>query len=146
MNGAALLLIGAVAAVGVLHTIVPDHWLPIALIARERGWSKRETARAALQAGTGHILSTLLIALAVWVAGLAFAERFGHVVDLASSLALIGFGGWIAISAWGELHHIDGAEHRHAHSHGHSHSHVRGTCLARYCNCDGLRPCPGDRG
>ena len=123
MNGAALLLIGAVAAVGVLHTIVPDHWLPIALIARERGWSKRETARAALQAGTGHILSTLLIALAVWVAGLAFANRFGHVVDLASSLALIGFGGWIAISAWGELHHIDGAEHRHAHSHGHSHSH-----------------------
>ena len=65
MNGAALLLIGAVAAVGVLHTIVPDHWLPIALVARERGWSKRETARAALQAGTGHILSTLLIALAV---------------------------------------------------------------------------------
>ena len=146
MNGAALLLIGAVAAVGVLHTIVPDHWLPIALIARERGWSKRETARAALQAGTGHILSTLLIALAVWVAGLAFAERFGHVVDLASSLALIGFGGWIAISAWGELHHIDGAEHRHAHSPRPLPFPWRGTCLARYCNCDGLRPCPGDRG
>ena len=123
MNGAALLLIGAVAAVGVLHTMVPDHWLPIALIARERGWSKRETTRAALQAGTGHILSTLLIALAVWVAVLAFAERFGHVVDLASSLALIGFGSWIAISAWGELHYLHGAEHRHAHSHGPSHSH-----------------------
>ncbi len=123
MNGAALLLIGAVAAVGVLHTIVPDHWLPIALIARERGWSKRETARAALQAGTGHILSTLLIALAVWVAGLAFANRFGHVVDVASSLALIGFGGGIAISAWGELHHIEGAERRHEHSHVHGAEH-----------------------
>jgi hypothetical protein len=35
--GPQLLLIGAVAAVGVLHTIVPDHWLPIALIARQRG-------------------------------------------------------------------------------------------------------------
>jgi hypothetical protein len=53
-----LLLIGAVASVGVLHTIVPDHWAPITLIARQRGWSKAETARAAFQAGTGHVLST----------------------------------------------------------------------------------------
>ena len=43
--GPELLLIGAVAAVGVLHTIVPDHWVPITLIARQRGWSKGETAR-----------------------------------------------------------------------------------------------------
>ena len=49
--GPELLLIGAVAAVGVLHTIVPDHWVPITLIARQRGWSKVETARASLQAG-----------------------------------------------------------------------------------------------
>ena len=73
--GPALLLVGAVATVGVLHTIVPDHWVPITLIARQQGWSKSETARAALQAGTGHILSTLLIALVVWLAGVAFAER-----------------------------------------------------------------------
>ena len=116
-----LMLIGAVAAVGVLHTIVPDHWVPIALIARQRGWSKAETARAAFQAGTGHVVSTLLIALAVWVAGAAFAARFGHLVDAVSSLALIGFGGWIAISAWRELQ----PAHGHAHGHGHAHSHDR---------------------
>ena len=99
-DGPALLLVAAVATVGVLHTIVPDHWVPITLIARQRGWSKSETARAALQAGTGHVLSTLLIALVVWLAGVAFAERFGHIVDTVSSLALIAFGGWFAISAW----------------------------------------------
>ena len=49
-DGPQLLLVGAVAAVGILHTIVPDHWVPIALIARQRGWSQRETAFAALQA------------------------------------------------------------------------------------------------
>src|ERR1700730_10046352 len=74
--GPELLLVAAVATVGVLHTIVPDHWVPIALIARQRGWSKSETARAALQAGIGHVLSTLLIALVVWLAGVAFAQRF----------------------------------------------------------------------
>ena len=75
-----LLLIGAVAGVGVLHTIVPDHWVPITLIARQRGWSKAETARASFQAGVGHVLSTLVIAAVVWLAGVAVASCFGHVV------------------------------------------------------------------
>lgn len=121
--GAEWLLIGAVAAVGVLHTIVPDHWVPIALIARQRGWSARETALASLQAGTGHVLSTLLIALVVWLAGVAVAARFGHVVDTAASLALVAFGGWIAISAWRELRGGHGHGHSHSHGHGHSPNH-----------------------
>jgi ABC-type nickel/cobalt efflux system permease component RcnA len=115
--GPELLLVGSVAAVGVLHTIVPDHWVPITLIARQRGWSGAETARAALMAGTGHVISTLLIALVVWIAGVAVAARFGHVVDTAASLALVLFGGWIATSAWREL----GGGHGHAHDHSHAH-------------------------
>ncbi len=108
-----VLLVAAVGAVGVLHTMVPDHWVPITLIARQRGWSRRETARAALQAGTGHVVSTLLIALAVWIAGVAFATRFGQAVSTLSSLALIAFGGWIAISSWRELRAEGGHDHHH---------------------------------
>src|ERR1700738_4470534 len=104
-----LLLIGAVASVGVLHTIVPDHWVPIPLLARQRGVSKAETALAAFQAGTGHVLSTLLIGLIVWFAGVVVAARFGHLVETASSIALIALGGWIAISAWRELRISGGA-------------------------------------
>jgi ABC-type nickel/cobalt efflux system permease component RcnA len=118
---AEFLLVGAVAVVGVLHTIVPDHWVPITLIARQRGWTKAETISAAIKAGTGHVLSTLAIALVVWFAGAAVAAHFGHRVDLASSVALIGFGLWIAISSWLETRH--GA---HGHDHGHSHSHDHG--------------------
>jgi len=113
--GPELLLVGAVAAVGVLHTAVPDHWVPITLIARQQGWTKAQTAGASLKAGTGHVLSTLLIALIVWIAGVAFAQRFGHYVDTASSLALMGFGGWIAISALLEMRH---GGHGHSHDHG----------------------------
>ncbi len=119
------LLLAAVAVVGVLHTIVPDHWVPITLIARQRGWSKAETARASLQAGTGHVLSTLLIALIVWLAGVAFAERFGRIVDTVSSLALVAFGAWIAMSAWRDLRRHSGHGHGHSHQfpylHGHGH-------------------------
>jgi ABC-type nickel/cobalt efflux system permease component RcnA len=123
--GPELLLVAAVATVGVLHTIVPDHWVPITLIARQRGWSKSETARAALLAGSGHILSTLLIAVVVWLAGVAFAERFGHVVDTISSLALIAFGGWFAISAWRDLRMHGGHGHGHSHDFPHLHENDR---------------------
>lgn len=114
-----LLLVGAVVGVGILHTIVPDHWVPIALIARQQGWSRREIAVAALKAGTGHVLSTLLIGLVVWIAGVAFATRFGNAVSIVSSLALIAFGGWIAIGSLREMR--CGNAHGHNHDHGFEH-------------------------
>jgi nickel/cobalt transporter (NicO) family protein len=123
--GSATLLVGAVLVVGVLHTIVPDHWVPITLIARQRGWSKAETARAALQAGTGHVVTTLILAAIVWLAGVAVAAKFGHWVDTISSVALIGFGLWIAISSWLELRKGDGHGHSHGpHGHTHDFSHL----------------------
>ena len=107
MSKEALLLVFAVVAVGVLHTLVPDHWMPITLLARARHWTRAQTARAAFGAGLGHTLSTLAIGLVVWLAGVAFAARFGNVVSVLSGVALIGFGAWIAIGAWRELraHH-----------------------------------------
>jgi nickel/cobalt transporter (NicO) family protein len=119
--GPETLLIISVGVVGVLHTIVPDHWVPITLVARQRGWSKAETARAAVQAGIGHVVSTLIIASVIWLAGVAFAVRFGHFVDAVTSVALIAFGGWIAVAAWRDLHRAAGHAHNHGHGHGHSH-------------------------
>jgi len=124
-----LVLLGSVVVVGILHTIVPDHWAPIMLIARQKKWSKGQTVRAALQAGTGHVVTTLLIAVVVWIAGIAVATRFGNLVDTLSSIALIGFGLWIAIGSWREMHHEQGHYHGdiyHPHEHREdddSHSH-----------------------
>ena len=117
--GPEALLVAAVVGVGILHTIVPDHWVPITLIARQRGWSRTDTAQAAFKAGTGHVLSTLLIGLLVWIAGVAFATRFGTYVSIASSVALIGFGGWIALASLREMR----SGHEHGHDHGRAHAH-----------------------
>jgi len=119
-TASAALLVGAVLIVGVLHTMVPDHWVPITLIARQRGWSRGETARAALQAGTGHVATTLILAAIVWLAGVAIAARFGHWIDTISSVALVGFGLWIAISSWFDLRSTNGHGHGHG-PHGHTH-------------------------
>jgi len=118
----ALLLLAAVIAVGVLHTMVPDHWVPITVMARQHGWSRAETARAAAQAGLGHVVSTLIIGAVIWLLGVATAQRFGGLADTLSSVALIGFGGWFVISGLRELHHDHGG---HDHGHGHPHNHGR---------------------
>ncbi|MGH7013909.1 MAG: hypothetical protein ACREEL_07100 [Stellaceae bacterium] len=121
-SASAILLMIAVVVVGVLHTAVPDHWVPISLLARQHGWSRAETARAAARAGAGHVLSTLLIGVVVWLVGVATAQRFGGVINTLSSLALIGFGGWCVVSALNELR----SEHEHHHGHDHDHEHGHG--------------------
>jgi nickel/cobalt transporter (NicO) family protein len=126
-TGSAALLVSAVLVVGILHTIVPDHWVPITLIARQRGWTSSQTARAALLAGTGHVITTLILAAIVWLAGVAVAAKFGHWVDTISSIALVAFGLWIATSSWLQLRSGDGHGHSHdPHGHTHDFSHLAG--------------------
>ena len=114
----------AVAGVGILHTVVPDHWLPIAVVARRRKWSRAQTARAALGAGAGHVVSTLAIGVVVWFAGVTAARHYGRLVSELSSVALIAFGGWIAFESWRELRAgTQHAHHAHPHDHGNDREH-----------------------
>ena len=123
-----ILLLGSVVVVGILHTIVPDHWVPITLMARQQGWSKKQTAKAALMAGTGHVLTTLIIASIVWIGGVVLATQFGKLIDVLSSVALITFGGWIALASLREIQ--EGHSHTHDHDHhesdDHDHTHDHG--------------------
>jgi len=118
------LLIAAVAAVGVLHTMVPDHWAPIAVLARGQGWSRARTARAAALAGFGHVTSTLILGLIAWAVGLVAAEHYGNLVSRFSAIALIAFGGWIGVTSWREAQEGHSREHL---GHAHRHRHPDGT-------------------
>jgi len=130
IDRAGFILIITVAAVGVLHTIVPDHWAPIVVLGRQQGWSLGRTARTAALAGLGHVTSTLILGCLLWIAGASLAARYAHLVSLVSAIALIGFGLWIAYGAWREARERDeGHGHGHGHSHyehGHAHRHGEG--------------------
>ncbi len=67
MTSQATLLILAV--VGVLNTLGPDQWVPIVVIARQRGWTRWDASRAALAAGIGHTTTTLILGAVIWYAG-----------------------------------------------------------------------------
>lgn len=105
----------AAITVGVLHTLAPDHWLPIAAVSRARGWSQKRTARVAFFCGLGHVTVSAALGLLALVSGTAVVEAFGARSASVAGVLLVGFG--LAYALWGARHFI--MRKLHGHSHGH---------------------------
>lgn len=110
----ALPLAVAAASVGALHSLAPDHWLPIAAVGRARGWSTARTARVGLVCGFGHVTVSVALGLVGLVTGRRAVTVLGDRTAAVSGLLLVGFG--VAYAAWG-------LRHARAHLHGHHHDH-----------------------
>jgi hypothetical protein len=126
------------ASVGALHSLAPDHWVPIAALSRARGWSGRRTARIALACGFGHVTVSVGLGLAALVTGEAAMRALGDKSGVIASAFLIAFGALYAL--WGARHAIHRWRHGHDHAHGHHHGHDHGrsattawTLFAIYC-------------
>ena len=89
-----------------LHTLIPDHWLPFVLIGRARGWSVSTVAFVSGLAGTIHVvLSVLLGIAAVWI-GLTAMEAVGETLERAGGILLIVFGLGYAGWSWSKGGHF----------------------------------------
>lgn len=104
------LLISAV-SVAFFHALAPDHWVPFVALAKGSRWSMRKLAWVTMLAGTGHVVSSLLLGLIGLWAGLAIHRLEGTEVWRGSVgiWLLIGFG--VAYALWGFKH----AQHHHPH-------------------------------
>jgi hypothetical protein len=113
-SSVALLLLAA-AVVAVLHAILPDHWVPLAVVARTQRWSLLQVARVSALASAGHVLTSLLLAGIVAEVGFQFAHQIdaeqGHLIGVVLVLTGLGF------LVWG----MTGHGHHHAAGHGHPH-------------------------
>ena len=56
-----LLVLGAAVVVAVLHSILPDHWVPLAIVARTQRWSLWRVGRVTLLASLGHVVTSLVL-------------------------------------------------------------------------------------
>jgi hypothetical protein len=103
------LLLAAAGTVGFLHSILPDHWVPLAVVARTRRWSVVHTARVSLLASIGHVATSIILAGIIAVIGLQFRSAFetqqGHIVGVILILTGLGFAAWS----------LSGHDHEHSH-------------------------------
>lgn len=117
MSHASLFTSLALAAitVGSLHSLAPDHWVPIAAVARARGWSRVRTTRVAFICGLGHVTVSVLLGLLALLFGNQLFKSFGERMVSVAGLLLVGFG--MAYAIWGLrgalAHRIHGHHHHH---------------------------------
>ncbi len=102
-------------AVGSLHTLAPDHWVPFAALARAQGWSAARTARVTVLCGLGHVTVSVILGLLALVFGLKVLATFGARMESVAGLLLVGFG--LAYGLWG----LRAAAGRRIHGHVHDH-------------------------
>jgi nickel/cobalt transporter (NicO) family protein len=109
------LLLFSALAIGSLHALAPDHWIPFVALARAQQWSKLKTTVSVILAGVGHVGSSVVISIIGIGVGIA-AEHVNGWESMRgniASLLLIGFG--LAYMVWGIKNM--GRNHHHQHTH-----------------------------
>jgi nickel/cobalt exporter len=121
MSGTAPALLAAAAGVGFGHAILPDHWVPLAVLGRTRRYPLSRIARLSGLAGVAHVLVSIVLGAVIIVIGLQFRSTIQHAQDTIIGCILIATGvGFAILELSGHGHHHD---HDHDHHHGHDHTH-----------------------
>ena len=117
MSAGAPVLLAAAAGVGVAHAVLPDHWMPLAVISRTQRYPARRVARLAGLAGVGHVVLSMVLGAVVIAIGL----QLRHTVESAQGLIV---GGLLVLTGLGfGVLQVRGHGHEHPHGHDHPHHH-----------------------
>jgi nickel/cobalt exporter len=117
-------LLAASAGVGFGHAILPDHWVPLAVLGRTRRYPLARVARLSGLAGVAHVLVSILLGAVIIAVGLQFRSAVQSAQDTIIGCVLILTGlGFVVLELSGRGHHHD---HDHEHEHGHEHGHDSG--------------------
>ncbi|WP_370348200.1 hypothetical protein [Catenulispora sp. EB89] len=140
-------LMFAAAGVGFGHAVLPDHWMPLAVLSRTRRYPTCRTVRLSLAAGVTHVLVSLLMGAVLVLVGLQFRDTVSRHTDLViGGILLVTGAAFLVMELVGRGHghshdgehghgyghgrghgpthdHGHGHEHEHEHEHGHEHEH-----------------------
>ena len=101
MTQAGLALVVTTIVTAVVHTLIPDHWLPFVLVSRAGRWTVRRTVILTAGSAALHVVVSISLGLLLVIAGLGaekavvgLAER----LESASGWLLVGFG--LAYMIW----------------------------------------------
>jgi nickel/cobalt transporter (NicO) family protein len=114
-------LLAAAAGVAVGHAILPDHWVPLAVVGRTHRYTLRRVAKLSTAAAIAHVLVSLVLGGIIVAVGLQFRSDIQAAQDTVIGTVLIVTGlAFVALE-------LTGRGHRHAHGHDdgeHHHEHV----------------------
>lgn len=116
---ATLVLTISAASLAVLHTLIPDHELPLAMIGRAQNWTIKKMAGITVIAGLIHISVSMAIGVIAIVVSTVLAQQVAVTAHRISGILLIGFGLVYSLLGWRRKH---GHVHLHDHKNSNHHS------------------------
>ncbi|PZS08480.1 MAG: hypothetical protein DLM64_12440 [Solirubrobacterales bacterium] len=120
MSGTTPALFAAAAGVGFGHAILPDHWVPLAVLGRARRYPLSKVARLSGLAGIAHVLLSIVLGGVIIVIGLQFRSVVQSAQDTIIGCILIATGlGFIVLELTGRGHHHDHDHDGYSHDHKH---------------------------
>jgi nickel/cobalt transporter (NicO) family protein len=131
MSGTTPALIAAACGVAFGHSIMPDHWVPLAIVGRTRRYRLATVARLSGLAGVAHVLVSLLLGGLIIAIGLQFRSTVEQAQNAIVGGVLIATGiAFILLElsgrGHGRSHERAGRDHDHGHDHVHNETRLRG--------------------
>ncbi len=110
MNQAGLALVATTIITAVVHTLIPDHWLPFVLVSRAERWSPRRTISVTAASALLHVVVSIALGILIVVLGRGAGQAvmgFAEEIESMTGWLLVIFGlaymGWFLLRG-GHVH------------------------------------------
>lgn len=91
--------------VSIIHSLMPEHWIPFILVGRVRKWTPARTAFFTFLAMSIHLLGGLILGFLAFF-GITSAQRLGEIFEMIALILLILFGIYYMLpERWTERFH-----------------------------------------
>ncbi|MCL5954786.1 MAG: hypothetical protein M1507_01545 [Candidatus Thermoplasmatota archaeon] len=99
-----VLLLLVALSVSSLHMIAPDHWLPLTVISSAKAYSSTKKYGVAAGLGFAHAATSIVVAMAIFYAGLVLIHSYVSYLLLAGEVLLVIIGLYFIINGYRESH------------------------------------------
>lgn len=121
-------LLAAAGGVGFGHAVLPDHWVPLAVVGRTQRYPLVKVARLSGLAGVAHVLVSVVLGGLIILVGLPLRDAVQHVQDtIIGGLLILTGVAFLALEMSGRGHHHASEGHHHHGPEAHHHHHPGAT-------------------
>jgi len=85
-------VIGGTILLAFVHSLIPNHWLPLVAVSRAEKWNKRELNTITFTAALAHVLGTVALGIVLGFIGKKLQQQFGEIINVVAPILLIVFG------------------------------------------------------
>jgi len=82
------IIIGSL-VLSIIHAAIPNHWIPLVVIAKTENWTRREALWMTAITGSAHTASTILVGIVVGLVGYKLSSSYEFVTSVIAPSILV---------------------------------------------------------